>query len=104
QFSSAVYLYLHALEKMSTMRGMHSAVAEIYRQTGHPDWANVEEEKERQLPQPDCHATPLECEFRMEQFSVLVEPTKDANTPESYYWRSRAYNQLALQAFTRLGH
>jgi len=103
QFSSAFYLYRHALEKMPTMRGMHSAVAEIYRQTGHPDWAKVEEEKERQLPQPDCHATTLECEFGMEQFSVLVAPTKDANTPESYYWRSRAYNQLALQAFTRLG-
>ena len=103
QFSSAFYLYRHALKKMPTMRSLHAAVAEVYRRTGHPDWANLEEEKERQLPQPDCHTQTLECEFRMEQFSVLVASTEDANTSESYYWRSRGYNELALQAFTHLG-
>src|SRR2546422_10598103 len=61
QFSSGFYLYRHAVEKMPTMRSLHAAVAEIYRQTGHPDWANVEEEKERQLPQPDCRTQTLEC-------------------------------------------
>jgi tetratricopeptide (TPR) repeat protein len=88
---------------MPTMRGLHAAVAEIYRQTGHLDWANVEEEKERQLPQLDCHIPTLECKFRAEQFSMLVASAQGASTPESYYWRSRSYNELALQAFTRLG-
>ena len=104
QFSGAFYLYRHALKQMPTMRSLHAAVAEVYRQTGHPDWANLEEEQERELPQPDCHTPTLECEFRLEQFSVLAASTQDANTPESYYWRSRAYNELALQAFTHLGH
>src|SRR3989441_343009 len=103
QFSSAFYLYRQAVEKMPTMRSLHAAVAEIYRQTGHPDWANVEEEKERQLPQPDCRTQTLECEFRERQYSVLFVSAQGAHTPESYYWRSRAYNELALQAFTRLG-
>ena len=103
QFSSGFYLYRHAVEKMPTMRSLHAAVAEIYRQTGHPDWANVEEEKERQLPQPDCRTQTLECEFQAGQYSGLVVSAQRANTPESYYWRSRAYNELALQAFTRLG-
>jgi len=103
QFSSAFYLYRQALVKMPTMRSLHSAIAEIYRQTGHPDWANVEEEKERQLPQPDCRTQTLECEFQAGQYSGLVVSAQRANTPESYYWRSRAYNELALQAFTRLG-
>jgi tetratricopeptide (TPR) repeat protein len=103
QFSSAFYLYRRALEKVPKMQGMHAAVAEIYRQTGHPDWANVEEEKERQLPQPDCRTQALECQFRAGKYSVLVVSAQGSKAPESYYWRSRAYNELALQAFTRLG-
>jgi tetratricopeptide (TPR) repeat protein len=103
QFSSAFYLYRQALVKMPTMRSLHAAIAEIYRKTGHPDWANVEEEKERQLPQPDCRTQTFECEFRAGQYSVLVVSAQGGNTPESHYWRSRAYNELALQAFTRLG-
>ena len=103
QFSSAFYLYRHAVEKMPTMRSLHAAVAEIYRQTGHPDWANVEEEKERQLPQPDCRTQTFECEFQAGQYGGLVVSAQRAHTPESHYWRSRAYNELALQAFTRLG-
>ena len=43
QFSSAFYLYRRALEKMPTMRGLHAQVAEVYRRTGHPDWASLEE-------------------------------------------------------------
>jgi tetratricopeptide (TPR) repeat protein len=103
QFSSAFYLYRQAMEKMPTMRSLHAAVAGIYRQTGHTDWANVEEEKERQLPQPDCRTQTLECEFRAGQYSGLVVSAQGANTPESHYWRSRACNELALQAFNRLG-
>ena len=103
QFSSAFYLYRQALEKMPTMRGLHTAVAEIYRQTAHPDWARAEEEKERRLPPLDCSAPSLECDFRAGQYSGVVASTNGRNTVESYYWRSRAYNELALQAFTRLG-
>jgi len=103
QFSSSFFLYRHALEKAPAMRGLHAAVAEIYRQTEHPDWAKIEEEKEVTLPQPDCRARSFACQFGEGQFSKLVAATKGVNTPESLYWRSRAYNELALQAFTRLG-
>jgi tetratricopeptide (TPR) repeat protein len=103
QFSGAFYLYRQALVKMPTMRSLHAAIAEIYRKTGHPDWANVEEEKERQLPQPNCRTQTFECEFRAGKYSALVVSAQGGNTPESHYWRSRAYNELALQAFTRLG-
>jgi len=85
------------------MRGLHPAVAEIYRQTGHPEWASLEGEKEEQLPEPNCRTQALECEFRKEDFGGLVASTQYLKTAESYYWRSRAYNQLALQAFAHLG-
>ena len=103
QFSSAFYLYRAALEKMPAMHGLHAQVAEVYRRSGHSDWAGVEQEKEQQLPEPDCHAQTLECQFRDRQFIALLASAKSRNTPEAYYWRSRAYNELALQAFTRLG-
>ena len=103
QFSSAFFLYHRALEKAPAIRGLHAAVGEIYRQTEHPVWAKTEEEKELRLPQPDCRTQAFECQFREGQFSTLVAATKEVNTPESLYWRSRALNELALQAYTRLG-
>lgn len=103
QFSSAFYLYRQALEKMPTMRSLHGALAKIYRQTGHPDWAATEERKESQLPAADCDAQKLECDFRAMRYRDVVISAKDTKTVESYYWRSRAYNELALDAFTRLG-
>jgi len=103
QFSSAFYLYRRALEKMPAMRGLHLQVAEVYRRTGHPDWASLEEKKEQPLTEPDCRRLTLECQFREGQFLTLLAFAKGTDTPESYYWRSRAYNELALQAFARLG-
>src|SRR5207253_9490286 len=44
-----------------------------------------------------CRTETFECEFRKGEFSIVVVSAKEANTPESDYWRSRAYNELALQ-------
>src|SRR6266481_9665870 len=60
-------------------------------------------QKEQPLTEPDCHSQTLECQFREEHFLGLLASANGTNTPESYYWRSRAYNELALQAFARLG-
>jgi tetratricopeptide (TPR) repeat protein len=103
QYTSAFYLYRRALEKAPAMAGLHGALAEIYRRTGHQDWAAVEEEKERQLPQPDCGAQKSACDFRDGKFMELATASQTAKSPGKYYWASRAYNELALQAFTRLG-
>jgi predicted Zn-dependent protease len=103
QFSSAFYLYRGALQKMPGMRGLHESVAEIYRETGHADWANAEQEKERQLAPPDCKADVLECQFRAARYADLVALHESPHEARTYYWRSRAYNELALEAFTRLG-
>jgi tetratricopeptide (TPR) repeat protein len=103
QLSSAFYLYRQALQKMPGMRGLHKAVAEIYRQAGHPDWANVEQEKEDQLPPPDCNAQRLECDFIAGRFEEVAGNPERDYTPESQYWRSRTFDKLAFHAFTRLG-
>jgi len=86
QYGAAFGLYREALAKMPALPEAHAALAEIYRKTGHPDWAAVEERKEQALPQPDWKT------------ARGVQPA----TPESYYRRARAYNVLAAQAFSHL--
>lgn len=103
QFSSAFYLYRRALERMPNLHGLHSSVAEIYRQTGHPEWAETEEQREAALPLLDCRSPTLECHFRAGNYDELIATAKSAKTPDSFYWTTRAYNEKALTAFDRLG-
>jgi len=103
QLFGAFYLYRQAQEKMPSLRGIHGAVAEIYRKTGHADWAAVEDEKERQLSPLDCLDDKLECDFQAGRFHDLLAAAPAETTPRSYYWRTRAYNALARAAYTHLG-
>ena len=103
QLFGAFYLYRQAQEKMSSLRGVHAAVAEIYQKTGHADWAAVENEKEQKLAPPDCVHDKLECDFQARKYGQLLATAQGQTTPESYYWRTRAYNALARDAYTRLG-
>jgi predicted Zn-dependent protease len=105
---SAFYFYRQALAKMPDMHGVHTAIAAVYRDTGHDDWASVEEQKERQLPPPDCAVDKLECDFQSGKFSEIVQdrdagPGADGVGAATYYWRTRAYNKLALDAYVKLG-
>lgn len=105
QRSSSFFFYRKALEQMPNLRGVHTAVAEIYKATGHEDWAAAEEEKERAIPPPDCAVQRLECDFWAGRFQELVESSpKQGRTAETHYWLSRTYSQLALVAFNRLGN
>ena len=103
QYNSAFFFYREALAKMPSLRGVHAGLAEIYRKTNHPDWAAVEEEKERAMPPLDCRAQKLECGFQEGRYLELVALSESLKTPQSYYWRTRAFNQLALESFSRLG-
>jgi len=100
QTYSAFYFYRQALEKMPSLRGAHAAIAEIYQQTGHADWAATEQAKEAQLPPLDCNAQKLECAYRAGDLREIV--ANDAKTPEALYWKTRACNRLALEAYSHL--
>ena len=100
QTYSAFYFYRQALIKMPSMRGVHAAIAGIYNEEGHPDWASTEEEKEKQLPAPDCAVEKLECEYRAGDFLGIVQ--SEVKSAEGLYWKTRAYNKLALSAYLRL--
>ncbi len=93
QYRSAFYFYKEALAKRPDLPGLHSALAKVYRATNHPEWAAAEEQK---TGKPDCTKDKAACEFAAGKFL-------EAAAGPSLYWQVRAYNELALQAFERLG-
>lgn len=101
QYRSAFFFYNEALKQLPNLHGIHAAIAEVYRSTGHPDWAAEEDKLEAALPAPDCKTHVAECEFVAGHDAALVKSTSD--TPEALYWRAKAANELAYQAFFRLG-
>jgi tetratricopeptide (TPR) repeat protein len=102
QFSSAFFLYRQALEKNSGLRGVHQALAEIYRRTEHPDWAAVEARKEEALPPLNCETERLDCSWRDGRVDEMLRLAKAAAPPQSSYWQVRAYDRLAAQSFEKL--
>jgi predicted Zn-dependent protease len=102
QYRSAFFFYRRALEKQPKIRGIHMALSQIYRRTGHAEWATQEEEKEMRLGLPDCNSEKVVCDFLAGRFREALDAVKNKQTPEAYYWRSQIYNALALDALSRL--
>jgi tetratricopeptide (TPR) repeat protein len=102
QYRTAFHLYRQAAERTPTLRGVHSALAEIYRRTDHPEWAAEEDRREQMLPSLNCPAEQLACEFAAGAYRALVDRLAGARTAEELYWRSLAASELAREAFTRL--
>jgi tetratricopeptide (TPR) repeat protein len=102
QYRSAFYWYRHAMAKDPHLPGGHAALAEVYRGSGHPDWASIEEGRQRMEPKPDCQRETPECDFLTEQFSGVLALTGREHSPVAYFWQARAYEELSLQAFRHL--
>jgi tetratricopeptide (TPR) repeat protein len=104
QYRSAFFFYSEALKSLPNLHGLHTAMADVYRKTGHPEWAALEDTKEAALPSPDCTAHSAECEFAAGHDLALMNlPRGTAATAEALFWQAKAANELALQAFFRLG-
>lgn len=107
QYRSAFFFYNEALKELQKTHGIHGALAEVYRKTGHPDWAATEDAKEQALGKADCAAHPGECSFLAGhdlQAVSLTQPARGgAASAEALYWRAKAANELSLQSLVRLG-
>lgn len=101
QYRSAFFFYGEALKHLPNLHGIHAALADVYRKTGHPDWAAQEDAKEAALPPADCKTHAAECDF-VAGHDVQLAKTAAA-TAEALYWQAKAANELALQSFFRLG-
>jgi tetratricopeptide (TPR) repeat protein len=104
QFRSGFFFYSEAAKQLPNLHGIHAALADVYRKTGHSDWAGEEDAKERALPPPDCKQHPVECEFAAgHDLQILTAPHRGPLPAESLYWRAKAANELAMQSLFRLG-
>ena len=102
QYRSAFFFYREAEKSTPNLPGLHAGLARVYRETGHADWAITEEKLETNSSGLDCKLQLQACQFLRGNFS---EATKAAayNSAPGLFWAARAYNQLALQTFARLG-
>ena len=102
QDSAAFHLYREALAREPGLRGMHRAIAGLYRKASHADWAAIEDQKERALPPPDCGHDALECALAAGKYQEVAASAASVKTAAAAYWLARAYEALAAQAFARL--
>ena len=102
QFRSAFYFYRQAAAKKADLPGLHQGLAKVYEQTDHKDWAQQEVDREKNLPAADCSHHPRACDFAKGKYLEAAHPP--LSTPEDLFWSIKTYNQLALSAFTQLGH
>jgi tetratricopeptide (TPR) repeat protein len=103
RYSSAFFFYREALKQLPGLHGTHAALADVYRKTGHADWAAAEDAKERSLPAVDCKAHAAECQF-VGGHDLKAATATGAASGETLYWQAKAANELALQAFFNLGN
>lgn len=102
QYRSAFFFFRQAEKQMPNLSGVHSGLAGVYQSTGHANWAEMEKNREAALLSSCGPSSSSEvCLFHRGKLSVLAQ--RSAETPPSLFWSVRASNQLALDAFERLG-
>jgi tetratricopeptide (TPR) repeat protein len=84
----------------ATVPGIHEAIATVYREAGHSDWARAELAKSGELE--PCDLRQLECWFASAAYDRILEESHEAVTSDALYWRARAFAEKAKQALTRL--
>ena len=100
--TAAFALYRAVLDKQPNFRGAHNGLAEVYRKTDHPEWAEAEDEIERKAPPAACTAPSSECHFLKGRHEQALQLALTRKTPEALYWQSRSANELAKAAFEQL--
>ena len=98
QLRGALALYREALGKLDR-RDWHERIAEIYEKSDHKDWAA--EERKKSPPATPCLKPTAECHFQAKRYLAATE-VPITKSPDAEYWRSKAYNELAREAFARL--
>lgn len=102
QRRSAFFFYRKALEKSPELRGLRTAIARIYRASEHPEWALSEEAAEAKLGAPQCAPRTAECEFRDGKYQAALRLSRQGQTVNALYWRTKSYRALAGEAFAKL--
>jgi predicted Zn-dependent protease len=102
QFGDALSLYADALKMQPDLPGLHAARAEIYRQTGHNDWAAIEEDRESHIRRPDCARQAAACAYLAGNWQRTLAASGESKLPVNLYWTAMACSHLAEESFKKL--
>ena len=97
----AAFAYYRAAEAIdATVPGIHEAIAAVYDEAGHRDWARAELAKSVELE--PCDLRQLACWFESGAFDRILDESEESVAPKALYWRARAFAEKAKQAHKRL--
>ena len=99
---AALAIYRRALEGTPLVGGLHEAIADLYEQAGHPDWAATERAKIKRRTAAECATRAAECHFLASRVRESLSAAIASPTPVGRYWTIRAANRLATEAVTHL--
>ncbi len=102
QYRSAFFFYRDAEKTLPDLPGLHAGLSTVYRATGHGDWAEAEQKHEEAIPPPDCVEQPAACAYLAGHYLDAVKTIPPQASPATLFWVTKAYNQLAANAFERL--
>ncbi len=101
RFEQALTLYRDVQRLHPGVPGVHRSVATLYELAGKPEWADVERQREPARP-ASCAKTAADCEFLAGRYLEALGAAGTRQEPVSLYWRIRALNALATDAFATL--
>lgn len=91
QYRTAFGLYQKALEGDPKLAGAHVALAEIYRKTGHPEWAAIEERREAVLNAKPTGEYARVLDYERQALDSFGRLEQLPETPELHELRAEAY-------------
>ena len=101
KYASALAIYRRVMASSPDIGGLHEAVADLYEQSGHADWAAAERAKAPKPP-ATCTTKLAECHFLAGRYLESLRAALGSATPAGYYWTIRAANRLATEAVQHL--
>ncbi len=101
KYPQAFTLIKKAQAALPDLPGVHRTLAQVYTASGHADWAAVERQRAEAEASP-CGSLPVACAYLTGKLDDALARTATASQPAALYWRARAANDLAGQAFGRL--
>ena len=101
RYDQALQLYREVKQVAPQIAGVDEAIVTLFEQSG--DEAKALEHRARlKAPPPSCPPASADCEFLAGRYLASVEAAGRSAEGASLYWRTRAFNALATEAFAKL--